>query len=182
MKILLLSLIGFSITTFNAGAGQLPDDLVQKLGATIRELCPDAQIEAGNTVFTAKRDTMMFTLHSMDKSGKFYSDTYQKEGPNSKGFILTVSLEEGPYLGALMSSQTLHGPYFPTFFSAPATEDGHNHYSVHFSYGSGLDEKVRNAIFKAISGTRFQPGGAANGSQPVRSETNSTPEAAGSRR
>ena len=66
MKILLLSLIGFSITTFNAGAGQLPDDLVQKLGATIRELCPDAQIEADNTVFTAKRDTMMFTLHSMD--------------------------------------------------------------------------------------------------------------------
>ena len=182
MRILLHSVFAFSITALSVSAGQLPDDLVNKLSAAIHDLCPDAQVGVSNGVFTEKRSTMMFTLHSKSKTGEVFPQTYQQEGPNFKGFILTVSQQEGRYQGAAMIPQTLQGPYFPTFIDAPATEDGNNHYWVTFSYGGRFDEKVRSAILDLLPRTKFQPQHAADGSQPIRSYTNPTPSATGSRR
>jgi hypothetical protein len=182
MNKLCLFLLVFRTTALGASAAQLPDDLLKKLSAAIRECCPDAQIEVNHEVFTAKRGTMTFTLHSVSKTGEVYPQTHQQEGPNFKGFILTVSLREGPYLGAATTPQTLQGPYFPTFIDAPATADGKGHFWVTFSYGKGIDEEVRSAILGAIPKTRFQPDRAASRSRPIGSETNSTSGAVGSGR
>ncbi len=181
MNILCRTFLALSITALSAGAADLPDELVKKLSATLRELCPDAQIEISNSVFTAKHGTMMFTLHSTSKTGEVYPQTYQKEGPNFKGLVLTVSLKDGPYQGAAATPQTLQGPYFSTFIDAVATEGGDQHYWVTFSYGSRLDEKIRSEILQVIPKRKLQDS-AANGSQPTRSTTSRTSSAAGSRR
>ena len=133
-----------------------PDALVQRLTDTIRKYCPEAKIEATEYAFIAKYGTMMFTLHSVSKTGEVSPQTYQREGPNVKGFILGIALQDGKYEGAAMVPQTLQGPYFPTFIDAPATDDGKKHYQVHFSYGSRLDPGLKKAIFEAIPKTRFQ--------------------------
>jgi hypothetical protein len=157
MRIALLSLFALSLSSFSGRATDpLPDDLVKSLSATIKENCPEAEITIGEGgAFTAKHGTMMFTVHSTSKTGEVYPQTFQKEGPNFKGFILTVSLQEGRYEGAAVVPQTLQGPYFPTYIDGPATDDGRKHYWVTFSYGSRLDAKTKNAILNSIPKTKL---------------------------
>jgi hypothetical protein len=159
MKAILFSLALLGIPGMSLAGEPLPGELVKKLTVAVRDTCPDAQIQVSNNVFTAKYGTMLFTLHNKSKTGEVYPQTYPTEGPNFRGFILTVSLENGPYEGAAVIPQTLQGPYFPTFIDGPAAEDGRKHYWVTFSYGSRLDEKTRSAIFEAIPKTKFQGNG-----------------------
>ena len=155
MKSAIVSLVVAFATSAGSDAAPPPEEWVMKLTAVIREYCPDAQVEVTEEAFTAKQGTMMFTLHNRSKSGEISPKTYELEGPNFKGFMLRVSLETGKYEGAAVIPQTLQGPYFPTFIDGAATEDGRNHYRVSFSYGSRLDEKVKNAILEGIPRTKF---------------------------
>jgi len=134
------------------------DELVQKLTEMIRKHCPEAKIEVTKQEFVAKSGTMMFTLHGRSKAGEVSPVTYQQEGPNFKGFMLRVSVNEGKYQGAAVVPQTLQGPYFPTFIDAPPVEKENKHYWVGFSYGSRLDPDLKKAIFEAIPTTKFVPG------------------------
>lgn len=175
--------MGLLVMTATVGLSEPPSgELTRKLTAVVREHCPDATIQVTNGLFEAKYGTMVFNLHRSDKTGEFFPKTYPKEGPNVRGFVLTVCVENGPYHGQAFGAQEGRGPYFPTFIAFPATEDGKNHYWITFSYGSRLDPKLKQAVFAALGYDKFQPRGAANGSQPIPSETNSTSPAAGSRR
>lgn len=135
-----------------------PAEVVKKLTAVIREHCPDAAIDATNNVFVAKYGTMMFTLHTRFMTGEVSRETRLQEGPNFKGFILTVGVEKGRYEGQAVVPQELHGPYFPTYINGPATEDGKNHYWITFSFGSRCDPKLKQAVFAALPGGKFQSG------------------------
>jgi hypothetical protein len=117
-------------------------------------------IEVTDKEFTAKYGTMMFTLHNRSMSGEIFPKTHQEEGPNFKGFILRVSMEEGAYNGQGAVPQELRGPYYPTFIDGPLTNDGNNHYWIRFSYGSQLDPKLKQAIFEAIPKTSKLKNGA----------------------
>lgn len=144
-------------------AGSPDAELIEKLTGVITNLCPDAVIEVDEHRFSAKHDTMVYTIHSRSKTGEVYQQTYEQEGPGFRGFILTVALNDGKYEGAAMVPQTLQGPYFPTFIDAPSTGDGERHYQVHFSYGPRLDPELKKAILKAIPRTKFQQDGGGNG-------------------
>ncbi len=130
-------------------------ELVKKLSEAILKHSPDAKIEITKEGFFAKDGTMMFTIHGRSKTGEVSRETGQQEGPNYKGFMLRVSLEEGTYSGAAAIPQTLQGPYFPTFIDGPATDDGKNYHRISFSYGSRLDPKLKQAILEAIPKTKF---------------------------
>ena len=131
-----------------------PDKMIKTLTAVIRAYCPEAAIETGNNLFTAKYGTMMFTLHGKSMTGEITATTHQEEGPNFKGFVLMVSMEKGPYTGQAVIPHVLHGPYYPTFIDGPPTKDGTNHYRIVFSYGSRLDPKLKQAIFDALPKSR----------------------------
>jgi hypothetical protein len=182
MKALLVPTLFLITAASTWSADPPPNELVAKLTATIREHCPDAQVAVTNGLFTANYGTMMFTLHPRQMTGELLAKTRQVEGPNFKGFVLTVGVEKGPYRGQAWIPQELHGPYYPTFINGPPTEDGTNHYWITFSYGTRLDPKLKQAVLDALPGGNFQQGGAANGSQPVPSQTNGASSTAGSRR
>ncbi len=132
-----------------------PEELRHKLTQTIRKHRPEAQLEVTKDAFTAKAGTMMYTVHSRSKTGEVYERTHQEEGPNFKGFVLSVAVYPGPYQGAAAIPQTLQGPYFQTFLDATPTDKGDEHYLVHFSYGSRLDADLKRAIMDAIPRTQF---------------------------
>jgi hypothetical protein len=155
MKTLLLSAAALFAAIGVCRSEPPPDQLVKTLMVIIREHCPDATITT-NDIFTAKHGTMMFTLHGGLMTGEISPKTYQEEGPNFKGFLLTVGVEKGRYGGQAVVPQELRRPYFSTYISAPATEDGKNHYWIRFSYGGLLDPKLKQAIFAALPGGKFQ--------------------------
>ena len=155
MKTLTIAMLAFSATASVAQSEPPPDELVKRLTAVVRKECPDAQFEVDGNTFTAKRGTMMFTLHGRSMGGEIRSKTYQEEGPNYKGFMLKVSLQPGHAVTQAVTPQTLRGPYFPTYIDDPPTPDGENHYWVAFSYGSRLDKKLKTAILDAISRPNF---------------------------
>lgn len=145
---LLVLLLGF-LHSF-AHAGPPPDEVMDRLTAAIREHSPDAKIEAAERGFTAKAGTMIFTLHRRSKTGEVFAQTDQREGPNFRGFMLSVSLLDGPYQGAAATPQTLKEPYFSTFLDARPAEGGRKHYWITFSYGGRLDERLKTAILEAL--------------------------------
>ncbi len=151
MKITLLS-AAVLIATFGASGGETPpDDLVETLRVIILEHCPAATI-ATDELYTAKNGTMMFTLHGAAMTGEVSPKTHQTEGPNFKGFLLKIGVEQGHYNGQAVVPQVSQGPYFPTYIDCPATTDGKDHYWINFSYGSGLDPKLKQAILAALPG------------------------------
>jgi hypothetical protein len=109
---------------------------------------------------------MMFTLHSVSMTGEVSPNTYQWEGPNYKGFILRVSLQDGEYRDQAAVPQTSHGPYFATFIDGPATDDGKKHYWVSFSYGGDLDPALKKAIFETIPKATFPQRRAGDAGKP----------------
>jgi hypothetical protein len=131
-------------------------NLIRKLTSVITILCPEAEITVDKYAFSAKHDTMLYTIHSRSKTGEVYPQTSEREGPAFRGFMLRVSLNDGKYGGAACVPQTLHGPYYPTLIDAPSTDGGKKHYQVHFSYGGRLDSQLKKAILETIPRTRFQ--------------------------
>lgn len=144
----ILALIAVLVSANLSQAAPPPDELVKKLTEAVRKHCPDATIETTEEGFVAKSDTMKFTVHARSKSGEIFPKTHEEEGPNFKGFVLHVSLNDGKYMGAAAAPQTFQGPYYPTEFSAPAA--GAKHYLVHFSYGSRLDPGLKKAILGVL--------------------------------
>ena len=149
-------MLAFSLTA-SVGRGEQPSkELVEKLTEVIRKQCPDAEFKLEDNAFTAKHRTMTYTLHSRAKTGAVSEQTYQKEGPNYKGFLLTVTWQHGAPVTPARTPQTLEGPYFPPFINDSATEDGQNHYRVSFSYGRRLDKSLKEAILEALPKARFK--------------------------
>jgi hypothetical protein len=158
MKTLIIGTLVLATAALKSFADPPQAELVGKLTAAIRERCPEAQIVVTNGLFTAKSGTMMFTLHTRQMTGEILTNTFQKEGPNYTGFVLNVEVEKGPYRGQAFGAQELRGPYYPTFIANPPTEDGTNHYWITFSYGGGLDPKLKQTIFHALSISTSQSG------------------------
>ena len=126
------------------------DALFEKLTEVIAKQCPEVEIDTNQNVFLAKHDTMMYMLHHDTKTGEVSEQARQEEGPRSRGFMLRIGRRDGTYKGQASIPQTIKGPYYPTFIDAPATASGKNHYIIHFSFGRGLDPKLKQAIFEAL--------------------------------
>ena len=149
MRRIICSLLAMSCALALSGAEELPANLVDKLTKVIREHCPDAEISAKGAEFTAKFGTMMFTVHSRAMTGEVSKETYQEEGPNFKGFVLSVSLQGSNEVQALVP-QELKEPYFVTYINLVPTENAKGYFWIKFSYGSRTDTKLKEAIFAAL--------------------------------
>lgn len=155
----MLSMLVIVMATVTRGnAAPPPEALVRSLTAVIHKHCPEAETTVTDEGVIAKSGTMKFIVHARSKTGEIFSRTHEEEGPNFKGFLLRISMHEGPYQGAAAVPQTLQGPYYSTFIDAPATENGNGYYWVSFAYGSRLDAGLKQAILEAIPRTRFTPG------------------------
>ena len=160
----ILALLAWSaVVSFGAGGSASDDEsrpkppseeMVKKMSEAILKHCPDAKIEVTKEEFIAKHGTMQFTVHRHNLDGEIRRETYQEEGPNHKGFMLQVSLNDGEYNGMAAVPQTIRGPYFPTLLVAPTTADGKHHYWVMFAYGRNLDPKLKQVILGVIPKTK----------------------------
>ncbi len=66
------------------------------------------------------------------KQGKAYSVTMSRPAPCPR------------------HPKTLRQPYWQRYIGGPATDDGKRHFNIDFSYGGGLDPKLRQAIVNVI--------------------------------
>ncbi|MGY8770297.1 MAG: hypothetical protein ACKVH8_17915 [Pirellulales bacterium] len=127
----------------------------KKIRKVVEQFFPEAEISQDNGTWTAKHATMMFTIHRHAMTGEVYKKTDQREGPNFKGFILSLSTQEGVYHGQAVVPQTLNQRYWSTFIDGPTTEDGKHHLMINFSFGSRLDKEFKEAVFKALPKSEF---------------------------
>jgi hypothetical protein len=137
------------------GAPAKHTELADRISKLVRERYPDAHIVGDNGKFSAKHGTMIFTVHRHWKTGEILGKTDQVEGPNYRGFILSVSVAGGKYEGQALVPQTLRRPYWETCIDRPSTEDGKGHYVINFSYGSRLNGDFKKAIFKSFPKSRI---------------------------
>ncbi len=142
-------------TTVTLAAPIEQDKLTARVSKLILEHYPDAEIIQGNGKLIAKHDTMIFTIHRHLKTGEILEKMDQVEGPNFKGFILSISTENGKYVGQAKVPQTIGKRYWETYIDRPLTDDGKGHYVINFSYGFSLDRKFMKALFEVLPRTRM---------------------------
>lgn len=136
--------------SFALAAPAQQTELADRIKKVVRQYYPDAQIAQDNGNFTASHGTMMFTVHRVMRDGEILEKTHQEVGPNHRGFILSLSVQDGKYEGAAVVPQTLRRPYWQTYIDRPSTEDGQGHHVINFSYGSRLNEEFKKAIFEVL--------------------------------
>lgn len=137
-----------SFEAFAAPAGQT--ELADRVSKLVHQHYPAAQIAQDNGNFTAKHGTMTFAIHRRSKTGEILQQTTQVEGPNDKGFMFSMSVQDGSYEGQAVVPQTLRNVYWQTYVDRAPTEDGNGHYVISFSFGSRIDSDFMKALFKAL--------------------------------
>jgi hypothetical protein len=120
----------------------------------VRNHYPDADISVDGQRLTAKYGTMIFTIHRDWKTGEILKETDQVEGPNFRGFILSITVAPGQYDGQAVVPQTLDERYWHTYIDRPPTEDGKGYYVINFSYGSKTDRDFMNGVFELLPRTK----------------------------
>ncbi|MFA5203142.1 MAG: hypothetical protein WC708_01945 [Lentisphaeria bacterium] len=128
--------------------------LADRISGIAKNHFPDAVVSQDNGTLSAKHGTMVFTIHRHWKTGEILKETDQVEGPNYKGFMIFISVQDGRYEGQAMVPQTLNERYWQTYIDRPPTEDGKGHYVINFSYGARLDRDFMRAIFEALPKSR----------------------------
>ena len=149
----------FALCLFAAAAISGPPgqtELNDRVIKLIREYYPDAEIATDDGNLTAKYRTMVFTVHGSLKSreGGFQAKTYKVEGPNTEGFMLSISVKSGKYKGQLGVPDTVRKPYWQTYIDCPPTENEKGYYEIRFSYGDSLDPKFIKALFEILPKTK----------------------------
>lgn len=117
---------------------------------TVRRVAPDAALEVRDDGLTARRLTMVFTVHRQGKAGEFLAQTDRVEGPNVGGFLLTVTRREGPCEGPSAAPQTLHRRYWETWLDRVPSADGRGCWAVALACGARLDPEVRKALIDSV--------------------------------
>lgn len=111
---------------------------------------PEAKVEVSEHEYAARFDTLRFTIHGRSKTGRISEQAYETEGPNSQGFVLRVSLRQGPHRGAAVVPQTLHEPYWRTFINAIRVEGEDAHLWVSFAYGQRVNQDFRDRLIALL--------------------------------
>ena len=122
----------------------------QSLTHIVQRYFPEAKIERADNSYIAKNGTMEFTVHNGSKTGEFFPQTGKEEGPNFKGFILDIRVNDGPYQGAAAVPQELKRPYWATYLMAERVPGHDKHFFIGFSYGGRLDAKFKAEVFEAL--------------------------------
>ncbi len=126
------------------------DGVQRAVAPVIRQYFPEAEVKRTDTSYIAKHGVMQFTVHGQSKTGEIAAQTHQEEGPNYRGFILDIALQDGRYQGAAVIPQHLKRPYWTTFIDAAAVAGEDKHLWIRFSYGGRLDPEFQKALLAAL--------------------------------
>jgi len=156
MKKLILLVIMFITSSLSCYADSSSGELWKNLSTVIRQNCPNAQIQLptsnSSNFFSAKNDTLIFNIHIKKVDGEFLEETLPTEGPNSRGFYLTIEVRNGKFSDYSKTTmpQESEGPYYRTYMNTPPIKDKNSYYSIRFEYGKNIDSKLKEAIFNAL--------------------------------
>lgn len=137
--------VGLMAVTAIASWTANADEWQTKLQSVIRQFDTNAVVTVEKGRYVYRYHTQKFKIHAIDKVGTISETTHDEEGPNVDGIFLTVSLQDGPYHGALVIPQDLHRPYWTTFANAYTVADG-KYLWLTLSYGSRADKKLMEAV------------------------------------
>lgn len=154
-KFVLLGIVLCLFVTATLAAPIEQVELTSRISELILEYYPEAEIAQDNGNLNAKYGTMIFTVHGQRKAGRIPEKTHQVEGPNFKGFMFSIFIKNGEYVGQALVPQTINERYWQTYIDRPPTDDGNSHYVINFSYGSGLDRKFMSELFEALPKTKM---------------------------
>ena len=126
------------------------EDVSAALKKAIVERYPKASISVTKETFTAKANTMQFTLHGIARDGRISEETHQEEGPQYDGFLLSVTRSPGRYTGPLMTPQMLQKPYWATLVNEIPNAKTGTHLWVIYSYGVRVDPELHKQILAAL--------------------------------
>ena len=140
---------------WSGAAAAAEETLPARLEAVVRRHCPAAVVVSEGGGLTARHATMRFTVHPRLMTGEYAPETQRCEGPNDRGFLLSVQREVGHPVRQADLPQELQGPYFATFLHDIPTEDGRGCYCISFAYGSRVDARLKADLLRCLG---FPPG------------------------
>jgi len=110
---ILFTLFAFVTTVF---ASPEEKEFNNNVTEIIQKHFPKAEITTNNGNLVAKHGTMVFSEHARLKTGEIKNEVKKVEGPNYKGFMLSISLQSERYRGAAIFPQTLRRTYWQKLY------------------------------------------------------------------
>ncbi len=111
---------------------------------------PNAVVVARDELFSVKANAMQFTLHRIDRIGRVSRDTYQQEGPEHDGFMLSVTKSQGRYGGPAVVPQTLRRPYWNTLINEIYDAQSDSHLWVVYSFGPQVQRSFHETVLRTF--------------------------------
>lgn len=125
-------------------------DVKKALEEEIKQFYPEARISRSERAFSAKANTMRFTVHPILRDGTISEKTRQEEGPKQDGFMLRVEYSKGRYTGPLVVPTTQTEAYWKTFLNEIYDEKKDSHLWVVYSYGSSVNKQFHTKIVSTL--------------------------------
>lgn len=97
-----------------------------------------------------ERDTRIFLIHEANKTGA-WQDPRETRGPMRGGILCDITIQKGPYEGALAVPQTLDKHYFKVLVMAPVLEKHDAHVLVHLAYPADTSEEFLKEFTKLVN-------------------------------
>ena len=112
--------------------------------------CPEAQLQLEEGVLIGRYQTQEFMVHNIDKTGHIAEEAHAEEGPNYQGFLLRLTIAEGPYEGAAVLPQVLTEPYWQTYINAFPLESGKYHIFISLSFGMRTEAHIIETLERVV--------------------------------
>ena len=98
--------------------------------------------------FTYHFNTMNFTIHHIDKTGKISEKTYSQIGPRHNGITIDISFSK--YNGPLDLPQTIKKTYWYSYISSVQSLNKKNYAFINISYGAKIKQKTLEDIISIV--------------------------------
>ena len=98
----------------------------------------------GHTLI-AEFETRKFLVHVGSKAGKRSREAHEVLGPSHAGFLIRFHLQDAGTVNQAQVPQTIREPYWQTYLNVFPLDHQQQVY-VAYSYGTGLDTKVRTKL------------------------------------
>jgi len=145
---LLITLATVSYSNDNEAIFKIAKEKIDPIIATLK---PKAIIELKNenTLIISYRKRK-FTIHGTSMIGKHSDKPYETDGPDYKGFILTLYVQTTGTINQAITPQILKRPYWSTYLNVTPIRSTKKQFFWSLSYGRRTDKKLLEKIKKAI--------------------------------
>jgi hypothetical protein len=133
------------------GNSKMFDIVLNKIDKIIEPLAPKIKKEyKDESTLIISYQTRKYLVYDVNMTGRYTEQATEQEGPDYKGFILSLNIQSGDTINQAVVPQTLRRPYWYTYLDITKIKNMDKQFYWSLSYGNATDKKIIDSLIKTI--------------------------------